>query len=285
MTEIIVKGAPHKKLKVAKQRIWELDFLRGLCVLLMIFDHFMYNIADVFGNAWAWNNGDFFVKLYENASVYMTSDLRINVQKIVVWVFSLLCGISCSFSHNNFKRGIILAIVAFGITVVTDFFNTPIRFGILHMFAVAILFWWLIDMCCRHKKALTSTICLTIGIAIILINSALMSIYRLDKLAFAENSDWYFIGEFMLGGHFSSADYYPIFPSVGYMLIGAGIAQFLYPRKTSLLPSIGKYDWYRPFTFWGRIALPVYILHQVIITAMLALISFLFLTPGDFIFF
>lgn len=140
-------------------------------------------------------------------------------------------------------------------------------------------------MCTRHRKSLTAIICLVMGVAIILINGALMSIFELDKQAFTDTSDFYFIGEFMLGSSFFSADYFPIFPSVGYVLIGAGIAPFLYPYKKSLLPFFGKYDWYRPFTVWGRIALPVYILHQVLITAIMALISFLFLTPGDFIFF
>ena len=36
----------------SKNRIWELDFIRGLCVLLMIFDHVLYDIADIFGRPW-----------------------------------------------------------------------------------------------------------------------------------------------------------------------------------------------------------------------------------------
>ena len=35
-----------------RSRIWELDFLRGVCVLLMVFDHTMYDIALQFGNTW-----------------------------------------------------------------------------------------------------------------------------------------------------------------------------------------------------------------------------------------
>lgn len=33
--------------KKRKERFWELDFLRGLCVVLMVFDHFMFNMMDV----------------------------------------------------------------------------------------------------------------------------------------------------------------------------------------------------------------------------------------------
>lgn len=279
----IVKAKPNKKLKVAKQRIWELDFLRGICVLLMIFDHMMYNISDVFGGAWAALNGEFFQVLYDQADYYIMSELRYVVRDIVVWIFAILCGISCTFSRSNLKRGLFLAIIAFVITIVTDLFGSVIKFGILHSFAVGILAWWLIDLCCRHKKIATAFVCLIIGMAIILINESFMAIYKVDKLAFVDNSDWYFLGEFMLGDRFFSADYYPIFPTVGYMLIGASVAPFIYPFKKSLAPKLGKLDWYRPFSFWGRIALPTYVLHQVIITSLFALISYLFLTPGNFI--
>ena len=80
-----------------------------------------------------------------------------------------------------------------------------------------------------------------------------------------------------------SADYYPVFPTAGYMLLGAAIAPVLYPKKRSLLPRLGEYDWHRPFDFWGRIAIWVYVLHQVVIMVIFALISFIFITPGDFI--
>ena len=97
-------------LKPVRNRIWELDFLRGVCVLLMIFDHFMFDIGDIFGEEWAAVQGtDFFIGLYERALVYAESPLRLVTRDIVVWIFALLCGISCSFSRSNLKRGIEVA--------------------------------------------------------------------------------------------------------------------------------------------------------------------------------
>ena len=88
-----------------KRRIWELDFLRGVCVLLMIFDHAMYDVAYQFGRAWAdATQSEFFIALYQRAREYWASPLRLTTQDIVVWTFALLCGISCSFSKNNFRR-------------------------------------------------------------------------------------------------------------------------------------------------------------------------------------
>ena len=61
-------------------------------------------------------------------------------------IFVFLCGISCHLSHNNWKRGGMLALIAIGISLVmwlADFLNLlpgqMIWFGILHFLATAIL--------------------------------------------------------------------------------------------------------------------------------------------------
>lgn len=268
------------------QRIWELDFLRGICVLLMIFDHTMYDIGGLFGSAWIETGNETIIRLVKLArDYYSNSELRFTTQRIVVWIFALLCGISCSFSKNNLKRGIQATMIAGIITIVTFYMDTVIKFGILHMFAFSILFWWLIDTLCCHKKLITSGVCLFLGVMIILLNEAFMATYATNQSAFTDTNDWYFLGQFMLANpqSFNSADYYPIFPTTGYMLVGASLAVVLYPKKKSLLPWLGKYDWYKPFNFWGKIAIWVYAFHQIAVVVVLALISFLFVTPGDFV--
>lgn len=274
--------------KARGNRIWELDFLRGVCVLLMIFDHLMFDIGDIFGKEWAAATGsEFFWGLYERALVYSESPLRLVTQDIVVWIFALLCGISCSFSRNNFKRGIQVAVFALLITFVTTIIEEisgmtlTIRFGILHMFAFAILTWVLINIIAGKDKWKTAVICLAVGIMIIVINEFCMEKSLVDPFFFGKDNSWFWVGDFMPMK--PSADYYPVFPTVGYMLIGAGVAPLLYPKRRSLLPWLGKYNWYAPFSFWGKIAIWVYVLHQVLIAALLALISFLFITPGNFI--
>ncbi|MDE5548631.1 MAG: hypothetical protein K2J13_00100, partial [Clostridia bacterium] len=63
-------------------------------------------------------------------------------------------------------------------------------------------------------------------------------------------------------------------------LIGSALALFLYPKKKSLVPWLGKYDWHKPFSFWGKIAIWVYALHQVAVVVVLSLISFCFMSPS-----
>ncbi|MDE5548674.1 MAG: DUF1624 domain-containing protein, partial [Clostridia bacterium] len=130
----------------SSNRIWELDFLRGVCVLLMIFDHTMYDVGFLFAEAWKSVGSETLSHLVDLAAQYYNSSaLRLTAQHIVVWIFALLCGISCSFSRNNLKRGIQATIIAMIITIVTFFMDDTIKFGILHMFSFSILFWWFID--------------------------------------------------------------------------------------------------------------------------------------------
>jgi len=132
------------------RRIWELDFLRGICVLLMIWDHLMYNFAYVFGETWVLadiaNSG-----IYDFAVEYWFGALRTFFHPIIFCIFFVICGISCSFSRNNLQRGLQALMFSLGITIVTALFGATIRFGVLHMLAFAILFWWLIDTVCRHN--------------------------------------------------------------------------------------------------------------------------------------
>ena len=251
----------------------------------MIFDHFMFDISDLFDRAWVATGKESIIQIVELAQTYISSsELRFTVRDIVVWIFALLCGISCSFSRSNLRRGVQAAIIAGIITVVSYYMDVTIKFGILHMFAFSILLWWLIDTLCCHNKLITSGVCLFLGVMIISMNAGFMETYSHNVHAFAKDDSWYAIGYFMQGdNYFFSGDYYPIFPTTGYMLVGAGIGILLYPKKKSLLPHLGKYDWYKPFSFWGRIAIWVYALHQVVVVVLLALISFIFITPGDFV--
>lgn len=276
-----MRGISAKK---SSERIWELDFLRGICVLLMVFDHAMYDIGHLFDAAWLATGKDTIIRLVELArDYYANSTLRETVQHIVVWIFAVLCGISCSFSRSNLKRGVQATIIASIITIVTFFMDTTIKFGILHMFAFSILLWWLIDTLCCHNKMITAGICLFLGVIIITLNEGLTAAYRDNQSIFAADNTYYFIGRFMLGSptDFYSSDYYPIFPTTGYMLVGAAVGILIYPKKKSLLPWLGKYDWYKPFAFWGKIAIWVYALHQVVVVIVLAIISFIFITPGS----
>ena len=65
------------------------------------------------------------------------------------------------------------------------------------------------------------------------------------------------------GRVFTGSDFFPLFPGLGWFLLGAAIGKSAYRKKQSLLP-----DWsrkFRFFSFCGRHSLEIYMLHQPIL--------------------
>ncbi len=275
---ISLRGFPLLKGKQKRQRIWELDFIRGICVLLMIWDHFMYDIYDIFGDSWVMASSSN-LGIVELAEKYWDGPLRTLFHPIIFSLFFILCGISCNLSRNNLKRGIEALFLAFGITAVTSMFGAQITilFGVLHMLAFSIIIYYIISKVCLDNKRLISLVCLIAGIVIILVNQYYIAYPP-------ENADQFmgFIAEYFDYNY--SADYFPLLPHLGYVLLGASVGEFIYGGKQSVLPILDKYGWYKPISFWGNKALLVYVLHQPIIVGAMALISYLFITPGNWVF-
>lgn len=140
--------------KKRKERFWELDFLRGLCVVLMVFDHFMFNMMDVLPVVNEFFGTTLGRELSKYALVYWKGDFRNTVRFFVICTFFVLCGISCTLSKSNFKRGFLLALCALGITGVTGVIESYyegfiVRFGVLHMLAAAVLMYAVVDLLAR----------------------------------------------------------------------------------------------------------------------------------------
>lgn len=265
----------QNRIKIKKRRIWELDFLRGICVLLMVWDHFMYDCGYLFANAWLKLDNNALTGLVEFAQSYFTGELRGIFHPVIFNMFFIICGISCSFSKNNLVRGIEALLLAFAITIVTSLLKVPITFGVLHMLGCAILIWWMIDTVCRRKRYITAAACVVIGLLFLFMDDILTACGGVEY-----NQDLFFLSE-LFGGAYKSADYFPIFPNVGVMLIGAAVGSVVYAKKRSLLPCLDRYGWYKPIGLWGRIALWVYAFHQLVIGGLLAFVSYCLM--GDFV--
>ena len=110
-----------------KTRYYILDAYRGLCVILMIFHHIAFDLV-----------------IYEYIPEWLIFNPILDIlQPFFAGSFILLSGISCRFSRNNLKKGIILAFIAAGVSLVTYFFTPDmyISFGILHFLACASLIY------------------------------------------------------------------------------------------------------------------------------------------------
>jgi uncharacterized membrane protein len=149
-----------------KKRIFEIDFLRGLAILLMILFHLAYlfsAIPEFFSKPdsgavdWVVNLTDFGRQIWSN---YYDNGALKTLQIVFSGLFMLLCGISCTFAKSNFKRGIELGYVSVLLTIILDAGSTyipglevQIFMGILHVMTIGILVYALVDRFCPSVYA------------------------------------------------------------------------------------------------------------------------------------
>jgi uncharacterized membrane protein len=111
------KGRYFKKTDTPKKvresnRIWEIDFLRGIAIWGMMVDHFIYDFYDIFNQIFVSPYEGWLGKAFDFASAYWVNDVRVFVRLFGVALFVFLCGVSAHFSKNNFKRA--LGLMALG---------------------------------------------------------------------------------------------------------------------------------------------------------------------------
>ncbi len=90
------------------KRIWEIDFVRGVLIIGMVIDHFMFFLGglvpNIFANTvipqWLISTSDF-------AYAYWTHPAKLAIRYLGLLLFFTLIGISSRFSKSNLKRGLL----------------------------------------------------------------------------------------------------------------------------------------------------------------------------------
>lgn len=251
-----------------KNRIWELDFIRGCAIVLMIFDHTMVSLGYTFFREWfpvGAENSGFLYQLCLFARAYWNWPVREALWPVVVMLFIGICAICCSFSRSNLQRGLKLVAAALLISAVTlaaDALmqaNIKIIFGVLHMLGLSILLY-----AGLRKLGVAAT--LTAGLLLI------AAYFYFNSNPLPDGLLAYILGA---GGGFYTADHFPILPWCGIFLLAACLGQFLYKKKSSFFPKMQSKNFGRPLLFIGRHSLWFYLLHQPLIYAVLFLLGLL----------
>ncbi|MEG6520525.1 heparan-alpha-glucosaminide N-acetyltransferase [Desulfotomaculum sp. 1211_IL3151] len=224
-------------------RIWEIDCLRGLAIIFMVFYHFIYDLNEFYG----------LPVNYEEGFIYFTG-------KAASTLFILLAGISCSLSKSNFNRGLRLLMIAIILTIITSIAvpGSHIFFGILHFLAISILLYPLFHPLHPIPLLIIGTLILAAGP---LINDLALSTNLLLPLGLTKPD-------------FFSVDYFPLIPYLGLFLYGVSLGKWLYNNKTSRFAYVPLAI---PFIFLGQHSLFIYLIHQPIFL----LLHYLFLDSGN----
>jgi uncharacterized membrane protein len=242
---------PHQK--DSKTRFWEIDFLRGTAIIMMILFHFLYDLNYFAGAGFNVSSGFWRYFAYATASLFI-----------------FLAGVSLTLSYSRtvkekdgnplfmkyLLRGIKIFSCGLAITVITFIFLPEgfIVFGILHFIGVSVILAYpFIKHTYRN---------LALGILFIL-----LGLY-LAKFNF--NFPWLL----WLGArpeYFYTFDYFPLLPWFGVILIGIFIGNVLYgdyERKFNI-PEIQGFIFMRILCFLGKHSLLIYLIHQPALIALL----------------
>lgn len=291
--------------KVKKERIVEIDFIRGVLIWFMIVDHLFFDF---------WGIVPYFepfdarlIALSDIGVNYWNWPLRIGVRFAILSLFFLISGISSYFSKNNLKRG--LMIFGVGVIISLGFFifgKTPmgdgeyIFFGAITCFGVSILIYWLLRFLFKkifpkHEKDF-KWIALGLGVLTIAIglmfdcwniaNAGPEYVYEINW----SNFMGIILGRYQDG---SASDWLPLFPYLGFLFIGSFIGELLYKERKSYFkplptrpkkedPTIKKVTYYggiMPYkgiknviTFSGHYSLFFYLLHQIVLIAVIGIV-------------
>ena len=232
-----------------KKRIWELDVLRGVCILGMVVVHLIYDLQTFF-------------------SLPFLADSRL-FDLIKQWggvLFLLISGICVTLGSHPVRRGLIVfacGLICSAVTAGMYFLNMAdksiiIYFGVLHCLGVCMLLWPLF-------KRLPVWALGLLGLGLTVLGLWISGNVVLDF-------PW-LIPLGLVPEDFASSDYFPLLSNLGFFLVGAFLGKTLYRKKETLLPRVNPANPVLAFfTRLGKWSLPVYLLHQPIITGLLYLI-------------
>jgi len=242
--------------KKIAQRFWEIDFLRGIAIIMMVFYHLLYNLH-------------YFA--HYNVNVY--SGFWMYFARVTATTFIFLVGASLSISFSRTKkiykdknklftkylrRG--LKVFSWGliITLVTRIFlgKAFVIFGILHLIGISIILAYPFLKLCYWN--------LSIGLLCVFLGAYLKG--------FAFNFYWLsWLG--LRPAQFYSVDYFPLLPWFGVVLIGIFFGNLVYSdySRRFQLADISFFSGIKVLCFLGKHSLLIYLLHQPLIIAVLYL--------------
>lgn len=266
-----------------RQRIWEIDFVRGLMILFVVWDHFMWDINSI--NVKTPYNTGLFQWLFALSETYYKGVLRRVTHDVFVSMFVLTSGISCSFSRNNGKRALKMVTFALLFTAVTYAMsaiiksNVTIYFNVIHVVALSVLLYtgieWIWARCTKNwQKNVFGCVMFAITITALVVGSCARSLPWTN-----ESRIWFFLadhsGKIVSYQKFMGGDYLSFFPDFGWFLVGAFLGRIIYREKKSVFPSVNP-KYVSPITFCGRHSLWVYFISQIVMYGFVYLLHDLY---------
>lgn len=312
---------PRRTKKKKAKRIFEIDILRGILIILMVVDHIAYDFGQLAPSFFLVSHAPQALRDFvEWCRDYWYEAWRINVRYAVIALFFILSGLSTYLSRNSIKRGMVVlgfgAIISIfsyflSITLKSDLF---IFFGIILCLGLAMITYSLFrTLIIKMTESKTFWLWTSLFLAILFTGVGYWM--RLEvATAPIDAQNWWFIingrmtptinsyrivqGVFtpivygldvkldiVLGRLWYGVDWAGLFPYLGYTFFGGFLGELLYAQKKSLIFKSESAGWhpvekvFQPLAFIGSKTIYIYLLHQVVLAALTALIFILLGIP------
>lgn len=238
-----------------KIRFWEVDFLRGLAIVLMVLFHSVFDLNYFGVYEVEISSGIWFYLARFTASLFL---LLVGVSLVLSYSRAKLLGEEDRFRFRLLKRGIWIFSLGLGITLVTYLLIGKgfIVFGVLHLIGISLLLAYPF-LRLHWQNYILGLLFIAVGLYLQTVN---VEFPWLIWLGLAPRD-------------FYSLDYVPIFPWFGVVLIGMGLGDLLYRnyRRRATLPDLADSSLVRTLAFLGRNSLAIYLVHQPILLSLLCL--------------
>jgi len=230
--------------QVPKQRYHFIDILRGFAIILMIAFHFGMNLVD-------WGLAD---------RGLINNPILSILQPIFAGLFILLSGMSSRFSRSNIRRGVIVLLAAYAVSVGAWWAGFPIYFGVLHFLGVAMVLYGLAENLLKKiQKRLQPVI----------YGGFFVFSYWLFPRSIDIDTNLFL--PFGLYNSNRGADYFPLFPWLFLFLFGTWLGTL---AKENKFPKwFYKIKKIPVLPFIGRHGLVIYLAHQPVMYGVFWLIS------------
>lgn len=239
-----------------KKRFWEIDFIRGIAIILMVVFHLIVDLKDFYAYDLEYLTGFWYLE-----------------GKLSAILFILICGVSTTLGHKSTHHGIITFLWAMLLTVATYFFNKNcyILFGILHFLGASLLSAHFMNKLPLIWLSLLSGSSIILGT---LWGQRFVATPYLFPLGLTTNT-------------FISLDYYPLFPWYGVFVFGIILGKLCYRNENrnhhqvslpsaNLITKLGSTKFSKGIIQLGQHSLAIYLLHQPLLLAFLYLIHTVF---------
>jgi len=249
----------RKNKKTHSKRFVEIDILRGLAIILMVFGHILWDL-DYFGIA-PMNNAIYSLLQFTVPPLFFLivgMGLIISKKKIEKMTLEQ----EQKYYNHLLLRGLKILSLGMILTIFSLIFipEKPVFFGVLHCIGLTII------LSIPFLRFRTYNLAFAL---ILIFTGSLFAQFPIENAS---------IFHLVIGLHQTdiwryTVDYFPLIPWFGVALLGIVIGDWLYcgDKRSFKLPNIEQNSSIKIFEWAGKHSLAIYILHQPIIAGLLSI--------------